>query len=490
MDEVLTALTSFIAEGAQEGKQSAKELLSALFSSRYYKRDESKTAIRDVLKQGSIDEGGQYIPFAGLIHPDSPPSGPYGGMSLVWFPVKDKGSLLTFVVGTRGISSDVGILTRPGHRRRIAALRRMLAKQGVKVWSKPEPANVGVSLPKDASDQFSDFRKAIERYGEWIYCMALVSNDNKVEINQTIVRSFFDLYSYERGWDILTAQKEERDNLLGELRMDLFEIVTATEVNNLLKSRHFVILQGPPGTGKTRLAALVKKEFFNDNGMIIQFHPSITYEDFVIGLSPDTSQGGSLHFKVTPGWLYHACQASIDKPFLLVIDEINRADLGKILGEAIYLFEPGENRTINLSHTINGDSKLSMPPNLYVLGTMNTADRSIANVDIAIRRRFSFMTMMPDRKVVTDQGVELALATIFYDRIIDMFVEHAPNDALNLMPGHSYFLAKDKEELKKRFRYELLPLLDEYIREGYMGPATTELSSIRNSLEDLVRWPL
>ncbi len=65
------------------------------------------------MKSGSNDEGAQYVPFAGLIHPDSPPSGPYGGMSLVWFPIKDKGSLLTLVVGTRGISPDMGILTRP-----------------------------------------------------------------------------------------------------------------------------------------------------------------------------------------------------------------------------------------------------------------------------------------------------------------------------------------------------------------------------------------
>lgn len=158
-------------------------------------------------------------------------------------------------------------------------------------------------------------------------------------------------------------------------------------------------------------------------------------------------------------------------------------------GEAIYLFEPGEVgiRTVDLPHPVNGNNKLSIPSNLYVLGTMNTADRSIANVDIAIRRRFSFMTMMPERKVVADQGLDLA--TEFFDRIIDVFVEHAPNDALDLMPGHSYFLAKDEIELKKHLRYELLPLLNEYIREGYLGPATTELSSVRDALEDAVRWP-
>lgn len=174
-------------------------------------------------------------------------------------------------------------------------------------------------------------------------------------------------------------------------------------------------------------------------------------------------------------------------PFLMIIDEINRADLGKILGEAIYLFEPDEvdKRTVDLAHPVNGESKLRLPQNLYVLGTMNTADRSIASIDLAIRRRFSFVSMMPDREVVAAQGLQLA--TNFYDRICDVFVEHAPSDALDLLPGHSYFLAKDEVDLKRRLRYELLPLLDEYLREGYLGPATTEPNAVRDAIEDAVR---
>ena len=174
-------------------------------------------------------------------------------------------------------------------------------------------------------------------------------------------------------------------------------------------------------------------------------------------------------------------------PFLIIIDEINRADLGKILGEAIYLFEPDEvgKRTVDLAHPVNGKSNFSLPQNLYVLGTMNTADRSIASIDLAIRRRFSFISMMPDRQVVAAQGLQLAVD--FYDRICDVFVEHAPSDALDLLPGHSYFLVKDEAGLKKRLRYELLPLLDEYLRAGYLGPATTELNAVRDAIEDAVR---
>ena len=172
-----------------------------------------------------------------------------------------------------------------------------------------------------------------------------------------------------------------------------------------------------------------------------------------------------------------------------MIDEINRADLGKILGEAIYLFEPDQvgKRTIQLAHPVDGKKEFKLPENLYVLGTMNTADRSIANVDLAIRRRFSFMTMMPDRSVVASQPSSAAeLATRFYDLISDVFIEHAPDDALDLMPGHSYYLARDEAALRKRFKYELLPLLSEYLREGYLGPAGTEFNAIRDALEDWV----
>jgi 5-methylcytosine-specific restriction protein B len=487
MDNALSELTTFIADGAQEGPKTARALLESLFGFRYHKRHLSKTAIRDAMKLGTDTDNDQGVPYAGIINPDNPETGPYGGTSLVWFPIKDQGSIMVFCVGTRGISPDEGILTRPGHRRRISALRKMLASKGIEVWSKPDPANLGISVPKTTIERFAGFEKALKRYGREMYCIAHIKKSDALELTQYAVRSFLDLYSYERGWEIMAEFKAERESLLGDLRQDLFERVTPDLVYALLKERHFVIIQGPPGTGKTRLAELVKKIHFSDKGKTIQFHPSVTYEDFVIGLSPDIDKAESLRFGVNPGWLYQACQAANESPYLLVIDEINRADLGKILGESIYLFESDEigKRTVELAHPVNGSRAFKLPSNLYVLGTMNTADRSIASVDLAIRRRFSFVSMMPEREVVAAQGIDLA--TQFFDRICDVFIEHAPQDALNLMPGHSYFIAKDKDSLIKRFRYELLPLLDEYLKEGYLGPATTELNAVRDSMADAVR---
>jgi 5-methylcytosine-specific restriction enzyme B len=115
---------------------------------------------------------------------------------------------------------------------------------------------------------------------------------------------------------------------------------------------------------------------------------------------------------------------------------------------------------------------------------MNTADRSIASLDLAIRRRFAFVTIWPNRLVVEANSPPESLA--IFDQLSDVFVEHAPLDALDLLPGHAYFLAKDHNEMRERFHYELLPLIDEYLREGYLGPATTELYAVRDHIEDLV----
>jgi 5-methylcytosine-specific restriction protein B len=93
--------------------------------------------------------------------------------------------------------------------------------------------------------------------------------------------------------------------------------------------------------------------------------------------------------------------------------------------------------------------------------------------------------MMPEREPVASQG--LSLATEFFDRMCTVFTEHAPAEALSLLPGHSYYLASSEEEVKKRLRFELLPLLDDYLREGYLGPATTELQALRDALDDAVR---
>jgi 5-methylcytosine-specific restriction protein B len=486
MPDAVSELAEYIQQGLRATGDSARPRLKCLFTpdGPYLDRGDTGDSIfRDAY--GLANDDG--TPWAGLVHPSSLRTGVYGGASLVWFPTDD-GSLLTLIVGTGGIAPDDGLLTSPGHRRRVAALRRYLTQNGIAAWSKPDPALLDLPVPNSIvhTEPFAPFHKAFERYGRWMYCIARVPDD--AEKARLAVQAFLSLYGTARGWQPRRAWQDQVAAFESDFRTSLFSSVTAANVARLLKRRRFVILQGPPGTGKTRLAEEVKRDHFGGSGMTVQFHPAVTYEDFVVGLSPDPS-AGSLRFDVRRGWLTQAVAEAHGGQFLLVIDEVNRADLGKVLGEAIYLFEAGDvggdrPRQVELPHAIDGHRTLAIPDGLYVLGTMNTADRSIASLDLAIRRRFAFVPIWPDRAVVEANCPQDGVA--IFDRLTDVFVDHAPLDALDLLPGHAYFLAKNNEdEMRERFRYELLPLIDEYLREGYLGPATTELYAVRDQIEDL-----
>jgi 5-methylcytosine-specific restriction protein B len=482
MADALAALTRLIQLGRSGAEDQIRPAIEAVFAERYHKSAFKDLQIRNAYALARDGDEGA-VPYAGIIHPDNPTSGPYGGTSLVWFPA-DGGSLIGLGIGTRGISPDEGILTRPGHRRRIAALRRLLARYRVEAWAKPDPAALGVEVPEVVRDRWPEFNAAFKRYGAEMYCFAKVPNEPQV--GQRVVQSLFDLYAYERRWKPLATVQEQYNQLLADLRGDLFQIPTPEVVNDLLRRRRFVILQGPPGTGKTRLADMVRKTFFASRGKTIQFHPSITYEDFIIGLTPDPSQG-HLRFEVKPGALLSAAVEAEAGPSLLVIDEVNRADLGKVLGEAIYLFEADEvggdtAREVELPHSYRGKKQFRIPETLFVLATMNTADRSIAPVDLAIRRRFAFVIVPPDRSVVAARGVEAAITA--FDRLTDIFVEHASDEALGLIPGHAYFLAANESDFTKRVVFELVPLLDDYLRQGLLGSAAAELQAVRDSLAD------
>jgi len=484
-DDNLSRLADVIRQGLRSvHDKGVRPLLEGLFGERFHKRHFEPSLIRDAygLASGEEQDG---VPFAGFIHPDNPPSGPYGGTSLVWFPTSDSGSLIGFGVGTRGLSPDEGILTKPGHRRRLTALRRYLRDLGVEAWTKSDPSALDQTVPKTARDRFPGFERVFQRYGSEMYCNARVPDD--YELARKVVQAFVDLYAHERNWQTLQAFKAETEELLGYIWDRTFEAVDALQVYGVLKARRFVILQGPPGTGKTRLAEQIRRDFFQGRGITVQFHPAVAYEDFLVGLSPD-AHAGSLRFGVRPGWLIEAARLAQNGPAILILDEINRADLAKVLGEAVFLFEPGEvggehARRVRLAHEVDGSHDFSLPVGLFVLGTMNTADRSVAPLDIAIRRRFAFVTILPQRSVVAAQNLPLGL-TVF-DQLAGLFVEHVPEDSLDLLPGHAYFLAPDEQALRRRFRYELVPLLDEYLRQGLIGPAASELQAVRDTISDI-----
>ena len=164
-----------------------------------------------------------------------------------------------------------------------------------------------------------------------------------------------------------------------------------------LQDKRQAIFQGPPGTGKTYVAKRIAEHCREHGGdfKIVQFHPSYSYEDFVEGFRPTLTAGGQAGFKLSPGPLRLIAEEAAAKPdatFILVIDEINRGNVAKILGELYFLLEYRGDK-VNLQYSNN---EFSLPTNLWFIGTMNTTDRSIALVDAALRRRFYFFGFFPD----------------------------------------------------------------------------------------------
>ena len=178
-------------------------------------------------------------------------------------------------------------------------------------------------------------------------------------------------------------------------------------------------------------------------------------------------------------------QANKGQDVLLIIDEINRANLSNVLGPVFYLFEANaqdHNYKLKLGKIGNEDILIDkLPDNLYVIATMNTADRSLAVVDFALRRRFTWYTLYP-KKLSTAELNGKFFDDIRYNEFNDLFEKYATDDELNLQPGHSYFILEKEsdykeaisDEMKYRLQYELMPLMKEYFNEGFLLNAKEE----------------
>jgi 5-methylcytosine-specific restriction protein B len=463
----------------------------ALFGSpagRYPASAEKSVALRAPHFPG--DSG---VSYAAYLHPSNPTTGAYGGMSIAIFPVAEARCLITFVVGTQGLSPDEEILGRPGHARKVQAicawLNRKHGRGQLVAWAKDDPVRTEQDIPANIARQFSAYHQVFQRYGRVLYGIFAPTDDPTA--TRDALTAFVDLMFEERGQHPLAGSTADSKQIQAEWFRHLLPETTQDQVHGLLRERRFVILQGPPGTGKTRMALQLLTNTYHQRGFSVQFHPNTTYENVVGGLAPaHTDAGLGLRFAPLAGWLMNAAgeaREKPDEPYLLHIDEINRADLSKVLGEAIMLLEAGEEkpRTLRLPFNFGPPfhGQLELPPNLHVLGTMNSADRSIAIVDVAVRRRFAFVKLWPQIRVIQEHGCPFMEEA--FQNLLSIFVEHASREAFDLVPGHSYYLERGEAAARRRLRVTLAPLLEEYLAQGYVAGFSEPIRSYLQWIESL-----
>jgi len=212
---------------------------------------------------------------------------------------------------------------------------------------------------------------------------------------------------------------------------------------------------------------------------LIQFHPAYSYEDFVRGIMVKINEEKTPEYIVENKILADFAQKASDNPnanFVLIIDEINRANLPAVLGELIYALEY-RNEPVESIYAVNtpDQKSITIPDNLLIIGTMNTADRSVGHIDYAIRRRFAFKSLYPEKHVISEVIEDSKVRTMaedLFDEVQKLFTKENIThgfDPKHLQLGHSYFLAKTKEELELKLEYEIKPILQEYINDGILN---------------------
>jgi 5-methylcytosine-specific restriction protein B len=271
-------------------------------------------------------------------------------------------------------------------------------------------------------------------------------------------------------------------------------------IQAVLERKSQAIVYGPPGTGKTYWASSAARQLaaYAAFGMKFEeldsskqsevmgseaaeglvrtctFHPAYGYEDFIEGYRPSTNEAGQLSFDLREGIFKRLCddaRKQPDKRFFLVIDEINRGDIPRIFGELITLLELDKRGT--KAHLPVSGEPFSVPRNIYVIGTMNTADRSIALLDTALRRRFGFIELMPDPVALgTAQVANSIPLGPWLSALNERIRNNVIRDARNLQIGHAYLMESGKPvtdfaRFSRILAEDIFPLLEEYCYENY-----------------------
>jgi 5-methylcytosine-specific restriction protein B len=423
---------------------------------------------RNNTKEDALNKGGA---FFGLISPDEEASGPYHDFSLVIFPDKnDKPWLISLVVGTLGFRKDYELAALPGVRRLFSSI---VSKNG---FCKTSFLDIESNLPKQFKLKIPNFDKNLQNYSKLISACEII-RDPESENGRKIIAGFVAAYAQLRNFPQNSDQRKAVSKAIASISK-IDDVNEEKEVLKLVQERKFVVLQGAPGTGKTRLAKIIARNL-EAKIFFTQFHAETSYSDFIYGIKPSL-KAGEVSYVEQKGIFYESLKEAKENPektVVLIIDEINRANLSNILGPIFYLFEyqlKEELEKESIEIDIGGGYRINaIPSNYYVICTMNTADRSLAVVDFALRRRFAWYTLRP-KEIEGTNGKQF-----FRDDFREFsrtFNLYATSEELSLQPGQAYFIAKTEEEMKDRVKYELLPLIREYLVEGLLTNSKDEFS--------------
>ncbi len=410
----------------------------------------------------SLKDNGGYF---GFIHPEEESSGPFHDFSLTIFP-NDLGKpwLVCLGIGSSGFKNDYELATYPGLRRLFS---KLIDSRG---FCKSDFSDIETNLPKSITglQEIQHIKNTIKTYTKVLPVCQIVDNPES-EKGKKIIAAFVAGYAKLRDWPSNNSHRKAISDTLSEFEVKK-SIDTKTEIQNLLSERKFVVLQGPPGTGKTYAAKEVSKEL-NAKIVFTQFHAETSYSEFVYGIKPSL-KSSELSYEGVNGVFVQAIETALSTKdnVVLIIDEINRANLSNVLGPAFYLFEHKmTNSPVEIEIT-PGIRLTKLPDNFHVIATMNTADRSLAVVDFALRRRFAWYDMIPTAIKSKD----------FFDSdfhaINEIFNWYATSNELSLQPGQGYFIASNEKEIKNRIEFEIMPLIKEYLNEGLLRNAKEEFN--------------
>lgn len=437
--------------------------------------EEPEYVSRKNIKEPWPDKGAYF----GCISEGEERSGPYSDLSIVVFPSDEKDDdandrwIIALGVGSLGYKNDYALASLPGTRRAFVKHLKRYAYTFIKNDFMDIESYDGFrkfckdnkkEIPKTLKNAVKDYHKVL--------LTATLFDPNDEKAGEDLITKYLAMYAKLRQWP---TNDDHRKAVKDALKVSTPKTDDESNVKALLEKRKYVVLQGAPGTGKTRLAKRIASDTEKENVFFTQFHAETTYSDFIYGIIPDV-KGDTLKYTDREGIFVEAIKKAQDNPnkkVYLIIDEINRANLSNVLGPSFYLFEPTMTDSNVTIEVCPGLELEKLPDNLYVIATMNTADRSLAVVDFALRRRFAWYTLFPqDIEKSVDAGKHFCKAE--FNAIADIFEQYASDEELNLQPGHAYFIvsADDKEnEIENRLRYEVMPLIKEYLLDGMLARA-------------------